>query len=91
MKTELDHLPLPKREQLAAITALLRENAAVDMVILFGSYARGNWVDDVETGYFSDFDLLLVVATEALANDISLWANLTKRARLLGGRTLKRD
>jgi len=88
MKTDLDHLPLPKREQLAAITALLRENAPVDMIILFGSYARGNWVDDVETGYFSDFDLLLVVATEALANDISLWANLTNNARLLGGRAL---
>lgn len=42
MKTEIDHLPLPKREQLAAITASPRENAPVDMIILFGSYARGN-------------------------------------------------
>jgi predicted nucleotidyltransferase len=39
VKTELDHLPLRKREQLAAITALLRENAPVDMIVLFGSYA----------------------------------------------------
>ena len=57
MKTSLEHLPEPKREQLAAIAALLQAEAPVDMVILFGSYARGDWVEDAETGYRSDFDV----------------------------------
>jgi len=50
MKTSLEHLPEPKREQLAALAALLQAEAPVDMVILFGSYARGDWVEDAETG-----------------------------------------
>jgi len=41
MKTSLDHLPARKREQVTAIAAVVRANAPVDMVILFGSYARG--------------------------------------------------
>ena len=27
------------------------------MIILFGSHARGDWVEDMETGYRSDWDL----------------------------------
>ena len=44
----------------------------VEMVILFGSYARGNWVEDqyVEKGityeYRSDFDILVVLTHEDL-------------------------
>lgn len=55
MKTSLDHLPELKREQIQAILALLQAEAPVEMVILFGSYARGDWVEDPENGYFSDF------------------------------------
>ena len=28
-------------------------------IILFGSYARGDWVDEPQNGYLSDFDLLI--------------------------------
>lgn len=86
MKTSLDALPEPKRERLAAIAALLQAEAPVEMVILFGSYARGDWVEDPETGYFSDFDLLAVVATEELAHKDALWAGLSQRAQALAGR-----
>src|SRR4051812_6898550 len=41
MKTSLDHLPESKRERLKAIAAFLQAEAPVEMVILFGSYARG--------------------------------------------------
>jgi len=86
MKTSLDHLPLHKREQLAAITAMLRESAPVEMVILFGSYARGNWVEDLAGAYFSDYDLMVIVASEDVAHDDFLWGKISDRARLIGGR-----
>lgn len=57
MKISLDHLPVHKREQIAAIAAVVQESAPVEMIILFGSYARGDWVEDLPKGYFSDFDV----------------------------------
>src|SRR5262249_32362586 len=86
MKTSLEHLPEAKREQLAAIAALLQAEAPVEMVILFGSYARGDWVEDLETGYRSDFDLLAIVASEELARDIQIWSQLSQKCRPLAGR-----
>jgi HEPN domain-containing protein/predicted nucleotidyltransferase len=85
MKTSLDHLPARKREQVTAIAAVVQANAPVDMVILFGSYARGNWVEDLGTGYFSDFDLMAIVEGEALADDLSLWSKISAQIRPYGG------
>ena len=85
MKTSLEYLPEEKREQVTAVAALLQAEAPVEMVILFGSYARGDWVEDAENGYFSDFDILAVVATEELARDTGLWARLSQRAQALTG------
>jgi predicted nucleotidyltransferase len=86
MKTSLDHLPDYKQEQLRAITALLCESVPLEMVILFGSYARGDWVEDPLHGYFSDYDLLVVVPDKKLAEDESLWSRLTEEARRITGR-----
>ncbi|HEY5955616.1 MAG TPA: HEPN domain-containing protein, partial [Polyangiaceae bacterium] len=85
MQTSLEHLPEHKREQLVAMTAVLREGAPVEMVILFGSHARGDWVEDLENGYISDYDLMVIVETEQLAKDVILWAELTKQLRQLSG------
>jgi len=87
MKTSLDHLPEPKRAQLRDITAIFREGAPIAMLILFGSHARGDWVEDPETGYRSDFDLLAIVETEKQAADLSLWHELERRAREVAGAT----
>jgi predicted nucleotidyltransferase/HEPN domain-containing protein len=87
MKTSLDHLPEPKRERITAIAALLQAEAPVEMVILFGSYARGDWVEDPANVYFSDFDLLAVVATEQQARDLEQRAHLEERAQAIAGRT----
>jgi hypothetical protein len=54
MNTSLDHLPAHKRELITAIAKLLQDSAPVEMLILFGSYARGDWVEDPLTGYVSD-------------------------------------
>jgi predicted nucleotidyltransferase len=86
MKTGLDHLPAPKREPITAIAALLEKGALVEMIILFGSYARGDWVDDPLTKYVSDFDVLVIVANEEIEADNLLWAGLEAQAREIAGR-----
>lgn len=86
MKTSLEHLPEHKREQVAAVAALLTSEAQAEMVILFGSHARGDWVEDPETGYVSDFDILVVAPAE-VARKQGLSADLSQRARALTGRT----
>ena len=86
MKTSIDHLPEDKQAQLRAIAELFRECLAVDKLILFGSYARGEQVEDKETGYLSDFDICVVVDTEKQAADVTLWSDLEKRAREIAGR-----
>ena len=86
MKTALDHLPPAKREPIVAIASLLQAGAPVEMLILFGSYARGDWVDDPLTGYVSDYDLAAIVASEEVEGDHALWARLEAEARVLAGR-----
>ncbi|HEU4406156.1 MAG TPA: nucleotidyltransferase domain-containing protein [Polyangiaceae bacterium] len=81
MKTSLDHLPDDKRARLATIAAIFREAAPLGLLILFGSHARGDWVDDPETGYQSDFDLLAVTHDPALADDATFWHELEARFR----------
>jgi predicted nucleotidyltransferase len=86
MKTALEHLPPHKRDLITAIAGLVQGDAPVEMLILFGSYARGDWVEDPVGGYVSDLDLMVVVATEEAARKDSLWADLERRARALSGR-----
>jgi hypothetical protein len=40
VKTDIDHLPEKKRDQIMTIASVIRSRASVEMVILFGSYAR---------------------------------------------------
>src|SRR5262245_31009145 len=82
MKSSLDHLPDAKRLELAQVLEVLfrefeeatkgktsaRRQGRILKVILFGSYARGNWVDDPVGGYKSDYDLLVVVNHDDFAD-----------------------
>ena len=61
MKTDLSHLPKDKQEEIRGITDTIRETVEPEMIILFGSHARGDWVEDHETGYMSDYDVLVIV------------------------------
>jgi len=60
------------------------------MIILFGSYARGNWVEDIYTEghntyeYKSDFDILAVTATESAAHTTGLWRKVKTAIRQKG-------
>ena len=81
------HLPVVKQRQLCAITRIIRAMADVERVVLFGSHARGDWVDDPAGGYLSDFDVMVLVRDPALAADEALWADCQERAREVAGDT----
>jgi predicted nucleotidyltransferase len=86
MKTSLEHLPDGKRAELTRVLEVLfrefedvtkRKGGArqgrILKVILFGSYARGDWVDDRVGGYKSDYDLLVVVNHDDFADVTEYW------------------
>src|SRR5215468_20684 len=80
MKDTLDHLPAKKQDQLRAVADLIRKEADPEMVVLFGSYARGDWVEDPAGGYFSDFDVLVVVKSRSMVDKHDLWSRVEMRA-----------
>lgn len=88
MKSELDHLPQSNQQELARIQRILLEeferatanatkphkrDGKVYKIILFGSFARDDWVDEPENGYQSDYDLLVVVSHEDLTDIARYW------------------
>ena len=88
MKSNLDHLPAVQQDELARITGLLlrgfdeaiaggtqtwRRHGKILKIILFGSYARGDFVDEPQNGYLSDFDLLVVVSHDKLTDIADYW------------------
>jgi HEPN domain-containing protein len=83
----IPHLPVVKQRQLCAIVGIIRDMAEVERVILYGSHARGDWVDDPAGGFFSDFDIAVLVASPALAADESIWADCQDLAREVAGDT----
>jgi predicted nucleotidyltransferase/HEPN domain-containing protein len=60
----------------AIATSDWKKQARILKVILYGSYARGGWVDEPHTakGYQSDFDLLVIVNHEKLTDRVEFWA-----------------
>jgi len=87
MKDSIAHLPQRKRGELARITGIIRQTILqAEMIILFGSYARGDWVEDVTVEgnttyeYSSDFDILVIVKSKALADNLDLWYQLEDEA-----------
>ncbi len=94
MRSSLDHLPAGKRHELAFVVEVLRDGFATALatresaeardgrilkIILFGSYARGDWVEDPVGRYFSDYDLLVVVDHDRLTDVLDVWEGAEKR------------
>lgn len=88
MKNDVDHLPEVQRGELERVQRVLmeefaeaiaqattpsRKNGKILKIILFGSYARDDWVDEPENGYQSDFDLLVIVSHEDLTDIAGYW------------------
>lgn len=84
VRKDYDHLTPAQKRQLERAVVILREEFAkatkgkawekrkqgrILKIILYGSMARGKPVRDLNTGYRSDFDLLVVVNHPDLADD----------------------
>lgn len=54
-------------------TSEWRKVGRVLKIVLFGSYARNDWVDAPENGYVSDFDILVVVTHQRLTDIADYW------------------
>ena len=88
MRKDVDHLPAAQRGELERVQGVLmdefaeaiakatspnRKNGKIYKIILFGSYARDDWVDEPENGYQSDYDLLVIVNHEDLTDIAHYW------------------
>jgi predicted nucleotidyltransferase/HEPN domain-containing protein len=85
MKKSLSHLPKHKQDELELIKDIILEKVpGVRMIVLFGSYARGNWVEDIHTEghtthvYESDFDILVATKSKESAEDCDLHDRVEK-------------
>ncbi|WP_374394901.1 HEPN domain-containing protein [Sphingopyxis sp.] len=96
MQSSLDHLPPHKQRELERIVQIIFEEfedalalatqdwkrkGRISKIILYGSYARGGWVDEPHTakGYQSDYDLLIIVNDDRLTDRVDYWAKLDDR------------
>ncbi len=94
MKKSLAHLPKYKRDELKRVKEIiLDECPTVLMIILFGSHARGDWVEDrhfegnILHEYMSDFDILVIVRSNRIVNSKDTWRRAETRARRFPNRT----
>ena len=96
MRTDLDHLPANKQREIERVKTIIFEEFAdsialatmswkkkgrIEKIILYGSYARGGWVDEPHTakGYRSDFDLLIIVSDKRLTDKLDYWLKVEDR------------
>ncbi|GJD34393.1 nucleotidyltransferase and HEPN domain-containing protein [Methylobacterium aerolatum] len=94
LEDRLAHLPHRKRRDLARAVQILfdefeafqtgkisdkKKRGRIVRVVLYGSHARGSWVEDRDSGYFSDYDLLVVVNHDDLVDELDLWEPVRDR------------
>ena len=95
MRTDVDHLPASKQRELERIVEILfdefgqatenatgrRKGARILKIILFGSHARGDWVDAPLSAnqYKSDYDILIIVSQKELTDRAAYWAKAEER------------
>ncbi len=96
MKTNIDHLPASKQNELAHIVAVLRDefeqitgfasgkkkHSRIVKIILFGSHATGKWVKDPANGYVSDYDILVILNRRELVEEYKIWNTAEDRIAL---------
>jgi predicted nucleotidyltransferase/HEPN domain-containing protein len=94
MKKSLSHLPKHKRDELKTLTGIITEMIDAEFVILFGSYARGDWVEDRYIGddgivyeYKSDYDILIVAKNPRKYEYNDYPEKIAAKAKALGVRT----
>lgn len=93
MRTGLDHLPPANQRELRMVADLIldafeeaharhatvwKKKGRIHKIILYGSYARGDWVYEPQTtkAYKSDYDLLIVVNHKRVCDNADFWEGL---------------
>ena len=95
MRRDLDHLPSAKQREIERVLQILfeefdaangdatgpRKRARILKVVLYGSYARGGWIDEPHTakGYQSDFDLMIIVSQKEVTDRATYWYKAEER------------
>jgi predicted nucleotidyltransferase/HEPN domain-containing protein len=90
MRKTIEHLPKLKQDELTKIIATICQNCTdVEKIILFGSYARGNYKEKKDlaqnrkSGHVSDYDILVVTLDSITALDTNLWHEIGEKCRNL--------
>lgn len=95
MKKSLKHLPKNKQEELQkVVTAIQKTCKDIEKIILFGSYARGDYKEKKDlkpqqkTGHISDYDILVVTEKKETTDEFVSWngaenLNLSAPARII--------
>lgn len=80
MKRSLKHLPQLKQDELQKIVEAIRKSCKdVEKIILFGSYARGDYKEKKDlkpqqkTGHISDYDVLVVTEKKKTTDEFVSW------------------
>ncbi|WP_181919350.1 HEPN domain-containing protein [Alkalilimnicola ehrlichii] len=90
IRTDLTHLPVEKQQELELLVEAIRDVDDVEMIILYGSYARGTYKEEKDlkpkrwSGHASDYDLLIVVESPAQAADANLRHAFREACKLPG-------
>lgn len=99
MRNDIQHLPAGKQRELERVRQIIfeefedalslarhdwKKKGRILKVILYGSYARDDWVDEPHTakGYQSDYDLLVIVNDQRLTDRVTYWSKLDQRFNL---------
>lgn len=86
-KEALTALPKDTQDKLTQIADIFAASPIVEMLLLFGSYARGDYVIDLNTGYRSDFDLLAVTQNAQDAANHTLFIELEQQTKQIASKT----
>src|SRR3990167_282804 len=94
VNTFLAHLPPARQAELARVREIILEELAGRIqaagkarqkryrllkLVLFGSFAKGTWFEDSNSGRASDIDLLAIVSHEALTEMSAFWEEVEDR------------
>lgn len=100
IKTSLHHLPEDKQAHIHSIVDVIhdefdqvvglatkasRQRSRIVLILLFGSYAKGTYVDDPKSGYTSDYDILVVLNEPELVDEYKIWHTVEERSSLKVG------
>lgn len=96
MNTNLSHLPDAKQDNIRTLVEIIQDefeqvvgfangkkkHSRISLIILFGSYAKGGWVEAPAQGYVSDYDVLVLLSNADLVEEYQIWQSAEERSSL---------